>query len=166
MNKSTHRGFTLLEILVSVVILSVLSFAGLNIINSNSPERVITQQAQRFISQIKYLCEKSIVENSLYGIEFMQGAYQVLKYNVDEQWINAPQIAGMMTASINQEIVLEFKKDGLAQQLPKEFKQSPHMYCSNDGSLMPFELNFSYAEQSYSITSKDPWELSGEWLNQ
>ena len=57
-----------------------MTVAGANLINSQSIERVIMNQAKQFETNLQYLCEKAVFEHQAFGIEMQSGGYAVMRY--------------------------------------------------------------------------------------
>lgn len=168
----TSKGFTLLEILLVVVIISIMTAVGANIINSQSIERVVLNQAQKFSDDLTFVCEKAVLENQAFGIEFYTNGYQVLRYQQPE-WL---LIESQSAPQINENIVTDLLLDGLSQELQQELASSdehlPHIICQTDGSFNAFELRFSAAGEIsqntetityYALITQSPWQLNGAW---
>ena len=75
------NGFTLLELLVVIVIISVLfSFLILSI-RTNSPEDLIKEEARRFNQLLQLALEEAVLRNTEYGLSFDANGYQFLSLN-------------------------------------------------------------------------------------
>ncbi|MDH3343165.1 MAG: type II secretion system minor pseudopilin GspH [Gammaproteobacteria bacterium] len=82
---SRANGFTLLELMVVIVIVSILfSFATLTIRRS-SPEDLIKEEAHRLQRLIQLALEEAVLKNTEYGLEFKTGSYRFLNYS-DNAW--------------------------------------------------------------------------------
>ena len=80
---SRAYGFTLLELLIVIVIVSILfSFVSLTI-RSHSPEDLIKEEAHRFNRLIQLALEESVMKNQEYGLELTQNSYRFLTYTND-----------------------------------------------------------------------------------
>jgi len=164
------KGFTLLEIMLVVVIISIMTAVGVNIINSQSIERLIQSQAQQFSDDLSYVCEKAVFENQAFGIQLHVNGYQVLRYQ-QPQWL---RVASQAIPQFNESIVTELLLDGLSQQLEmtSSDEQLPHIICQSDGSFNAFQLRYSAAAESsqstdaktyYALNTQSPWQLDGAW---
>ena len=166
------KGFTLLEILLVVLIVSILTAVGVNIINSQSIERHILNQAQQFSDDLKFLCEKAVLENQAFGIEFHSNGYQALRYQQPDWFLLESQIL----FQVNESLAIDLLLEGLSQNLDEESVPNkthlPHIICQSDGSFNTFELRISAAVQNnesfeaktyYAIKPSSPWQLNGAW---
>ena len=163
----SQSAFTLLEILLVVLIIGIMTVAGANLINSQSIERIIVNHAKQFESDLTFICEKSVLENQSYGIEWLEQGYQVLRYQQPEWMRVETQVQGTLTDGVQAEIRL----DGYPQLIADEAENLPHIVCQSDGSFNGFEVRFFAAQDSnssgkqdhYALSSKTPWELVGAW---
>ncbi|MGJ8662480.1 MAG: pilus assembly FimT family protein [Marinicella sp.] len=165
-------GFTLIEILLVVLIIGIMTAVGANLINSQSIERTILNRAQQFVTDVKYLCEKSVFENHAYGLEWLPNSYQVLRFE-SQLW---QPVELQINAAIPEAITTELLINGLSQNIAAEAENLPHIVCQTDGSFNAFELRFSDASSHqitqqesstfYAISSESPWQLTGAWHQQ
>lgn len=82
---SRVQGFTLLELMIVIVIISILvSFATLTM-RSTSPEDLIKEEAQRLQRLIQLALEEAVMKNTEYALEFSSNSYRFLSYN-DGNW--------------------------------------------------------------------------------
>jgi general secretion pathway protein H len=85
------RGFTLIEILVVIVIMSVLAtFVGLKIGNRALDDRLQTE-SERFEQLMKLAQEESQVKGVPIGVRFTTSGYQFLSFNDKGQWVEYNQ---------------------------------------------------------------------------
>lgn len=155
------QGFTLLEILLVVIIVGIMAATGVNLINSQSIERVIMSQAKAFEQNLTFLCEKSVFENQAIGIELSQFKYQAYRYQRQVwQLIESDDIP-----ELNTEIEVNLLIDGVAQKLTVEGDGSPQIVCQADGAVNAFELRFAARgdENYYAINASTPWALTAQW---
>lgn len=167
-SKSTHslvlirqQGFTLLEMLLVVVIIGIMSVLGVNLVNSQSIERVVLNQAQQVEASLKLLCEQSVFENQAQGLEVLTTGLQVLRYQQPIWQARDFQVPGAWESQV------ELYIDGLSQQLLPEATDEPHIICQTDGSFSQFTLHFfadpATPEVYYVLETAGPWELTGGW---
>jgi general secretion pathway protein H len=80
-----EHGFTLLELLVVIVIVSILFTFTTLAIRSSSPEDRIQTEARRLDRLLQLAQEEAILKGEQYGLEFRPDGYRFLRY-VDYVW--------------------------------------------------------------------------------
>ncbi|GJM05905.1 MAG: hypothetical protein DHS20C09_19010 [marine bacterium B5-7] len=164
-------GFTLIEILLVILIIGIMTAVGANLISSQSIERTILSRAQQFESDLKFICEKAVLENHAYGMEWTEKNYHVLRYQAQSWQLIDNQLNSIIPEAIGIELLI----NGLAQNLKAEIENLPHVVCQSDGSFNAFELRFSDEELRntpaakktyYALSSTSPWQLKGAWHQQ
>ena len=80
-----QNGFTLLELLVVIVIVSILFTYTTLAIRSNSPEDLIKEEAFRLEHLIRLAMEETILRGEEYGLEVYVDGYRFLRL-YDNQW--------------------------------------------------------------------------------
>lgn len=78
--KMKHRGFSLLELLVVIVIISILFTFTTLAIRGTSPEELIQTEAQRLDRLLQLALEEAILKGQEYGLEFSPNSYRFLIY--------------------------------------------------------------------------------------
>ena len=75
------RGFTLIELMVVMVIISVL--IGLAVLSTGfaSTSRELDSEAERLAGLIGVLTDEAVLDNREYGLRLERDAYQVLRYD-------------------------------------------------------------------------------------
>ena len=104
---SRANGFTLLELLVVVVIVSILfSFLMLSI-RSNSPEDLIKEEAHRLNQLLQLALEEAVLRNTEYGLLFNAHGYQFLQLNENNwQTVDADKLLRKRELPLEMEIEL------------------------------------------------------------
>lgn len=82
---SRVNGFTLLELMIVLVIVSILFTFVSFTIRGHSPEESMAEEARRLDSLIQLVLEEAVLKNTEYGLEFKRNSYRFLTYE-DEQW--------------------------------------------------------------------------------
>lgn len=82
---SKHKGFTLLELLVVVVIVAILFSYTTLAIRGDSPEDLIKKEAIRLKLRVELAMDEAILRGEEYAIEIHQNGYLFLRYTRN-QW--------------------------------------------------------------------------------
>ena len=141
-----------------------MSVVAVNLINSQSYERQVMNQAAEIEAELKYLCDKAVFANRAYGIEWTTDSHNVLKYQMGD-WV--VQQASTNQNEQNSQFYVQVLLNGLTQKLPKEAEELPHVICQSDGTMNPFELRWLPMEQNgayYSLKTETPWQVTGAWV--
>ena len=80
MKSKSQQGFSLLELLVVIVIVSILFTFTTLAIRGTSPEELIQTEAQRLDRLLQLASEEAILKGMEYGLEFKTSSYRFLIY--------------------------------------------------------------------------------------
>lgn len=154
----------MLEILLVVFIIGIMTVVGANIINSQSVERTVLNQARSTEQHLIFLCEKAVFDNQALGIEFNQLGYQIFRYR-QPTW---QLLENIDLPPFSEAVDVELLLDGLSQDLPAEPEGLPQIVCQTDGSWNGFELRFSANSQQqatdyFALSTESPWQLTSTW---
>ena len=104
---SLQQGFSLLELLVVIVIISILFTFTTLAIRGTSPEELIQTEAQRLDRLLQLAAEEAILKGMEYGLEFKSNSYRFLVY-AEESWhpLETDKLLRKRTLPENMEIEL------------------------------------------------------------
>lgn len=159
-----YQGFTLMEILIVVVIISIMTLAGVRLLGMDSEEKETSRYIQRFHSKIKLACEQSVFRNRKYGVLFSQDGYSFV-YFTGLDWKPVESNSLLSTDILPHNAKQEIYRQGRQMQLSKDLSEKPQVYCSVDGSYSVFRLVLKVRDLSYQLMTESPWKLTGEWLD-
>ena len=86
MKSKAQQGFSLLELLVVIVIISILFTFTTLAIRGTSPEELIQTEAQRLDRLLQLASEEAILRGMEYGLEFKTSSYRFLIYT-EGSWL-------------------------------------------------------------------------------
>ena len=143
-----QRGFTLLELMVVMVLISII--AGWFFLNTNiaGAERHLRIEADRLQALIYLAAEESILYGREYGLEIAEDGYSFAVLNPDTQIWETPTemrtlrprtLPAGMTLELyleNTDVILETEK---SEESDEELPQ-PQIFVLSSGELTPFEL--------------------------
>ncbi len=171
-SRTSTKGFTLLEILLVVLIISIMTALGSNLINSQSVDRLVMNQAQKFSDDLTFICEKAVLENQTYGLELFENGYQALQFQQTDWVLIESPISPIIKEGVGMELILGGLSENLALEISSEELHDPHIICQTDGSFNAFELRFNVSNDLseskndnayYAISTQTPWQLKGAW---
>lgn len=157
-----QNGFTLLELLVVIVIVSILFTYTTLAIRSNSPEDLIKEEAFRLEHLIRLAMEETILRGEEYGLEVYVDGYRFLRL-YDNQWqplstdkiLHEREFANEIELEMHIEeskIFIDSVLDPLADkeadldEIPEDetkAKVKPQIYLLSSGEIDPeFDIRF------------------------
>ena len=142
------RGFTLIELMVVMVIISVL--IGLAVLSTGfaSTSRELDSEAERLAGLIGVLTDEAVLDNREYGLRLERDAYQVLRYDeAKARWLpvardshRLPEWAELTLELDGQPLVLAGSKGEKEQ---KKGTDQPQLLILSSGELSPFRLRLA-----------------------
>jgi general secretion pathway protein H len=137
---NTQRGFTILEILVVVAVISIITSTILLNTNLSRPNEALKQHTTRVSKTLKLLMQEAILNDVNYALSLIPNGYLVLEFTGEEfvpsedKFLEklANQYSYTDELIINNQIVKIEKKD-------KKEKPDPHILILSSGEMTPFE---------------------------
>ena len=159
MNPSRHhRGFTLIEILVVVIIIgTVMSIAVLSL-NLVDDDRALRQEARKLASLVEVARDEAVFQGREFGIEFMTNSYRFVEYDpLAAQWVEVPFDDLLRLRNLPEDFELELVIDDKRvilnpnpvrlmdadEERPANNNETyaPHVYIFSSGEMTPFGIN-------------------------
>jgi len=167
--RSTHSGFTLIEVMVVVVLIGIIAslvqfnFAG------KRPEDILQQESLRFAAIFEVAAEYGMLNNIELGLIVKKDSYQFLGYD-GTQWTEIPEQDWQANVTLPEEVELTLELDDLPIEEPmlfdadtfkekdeddftllskeeQEKKIIPQVYILSGGDLSPFSVTFRLTEE-------------------
>jgi len=167
--RSTHRGFTLIEVMVVVVLIGIIAslvqfnFAG------KRPEDILQQESLRFAAIFEVAAEYGMLNNIELGLVIKKDSYQFLGYD-GTQWTEIPEQDWQADVTLPEEVEISLELDDLPIEEPmlfdadtfkekdeedfsllskeeQEKKIIPQVYILSGGDLSPFSVTFRLTEE-------------------
>ncbi|MEM7283709.1 MAG: type II secretion system minor pseudopilin GspH [Pseudomonadota bacterium] len=144
----TQRGFTLLELMVVMVLISII--AGWFFLNTNiaGVERHLRLEAERLQALIYMAAEESVLYGREYGLEIAEDGYAFAVLNPDTQiWETPAEMRSLRPRTLpagmslelyleNTDVILQVEE---TEESDEELPQ-PQIFVLSSGELTPFEL--------------------------
>lgn len=157
LTSSRTHGFTLLELLIVIVIISVLfTFVSLTI-RSSSPEEQIKKEAERLHRLVQLALEEAVLKNTEYGLEFKQTSYRFLTFK-DDKWqvVEGDKLFRQRVLPNDMEIELSVEQNdiviGETTETNSSKKAKPQVFLLSSEEITPeFSAHFTLhgVETSY-----------------
>jgi general secretion pathway protein H len=149
-NKS--KGFTLLEVLVVMLLISIiLTIALLNLDTRRSDEEIY-EQARRLTRQIELASQESLIKSWELGLLIQSDYYQFFRFDEQEWKPVQHDILGKYQIPDNMEMLLTL--EGLSENLQKDTnKATPQIMLLSSGEHTPFEITFRSITDYDSVVS-------------
>ena len=150
-SNNRQRGFTLIEIIVVILIISVaITVATISI--GNPQVKRMKQNSERVASLIQLVKEQAIFNSQDYALSIWGSGYAF--YTLDEAGWSAVNDDRIFRAR-NLPDGLEFNLhlDGVKVVLEREDKKKPQIFITSDGEISPFQLDITDLEEwTYQIS--------------
>ena len=153
-------GFTLVELLVSIVIIGiVLSIAVLSLSLVDN-DREIRREAQRLMAIIDIAKDDAVLQGREFGIEFTVSGYRFVEYDpFSTTWLEVPGDDLLRLRALPEDVeldlFLEEKQVSLEEEPAELFAEddsdpsptarnyAPHVMILSSGDMTPFELHIN-----------------------
>ena len=138
------RGFTLLELLASMVIISILISLAVLSIGDPRPQR-LKLAAEQLQAVTKLAQDQALFNAEELGIAFWKSGYRFVRLDRD-QWLTVGDNDALRPRDLPTDVNCSLYLDGLQSRLPpkpipdKTPKFAPQVFLTSSGELTPFEL--------------------------
>jgi general secretion pathway protein H len=174
-----ENGFTLLELLVVIVIVSILFTFTTLAIRSSSPEDLIQTEAQRLDRLLQLAQEEAILKGEQFGLEFKPDGYRFMRY-VDYVWqpMENDRQLRQRKLPLDMKIEVEIEQVEILLETDKQTSQSddsneekdkekikPQVFLLSSGEITPeFSARFVIPgiETSYIVSANAEGEHKAE----
>lgn len=149
---NSQRGFTILEILVVVAVISIITSTILLNTNLNRPQELLKKHTTRVAKTLKLLMQEAILNDSNYALSLAPGGYVVLVFN-GEGWLPSDDkflLSLSSQYSFRDELII----DNQIVKIEKKEKPDPHILILSSGEMTPFEWHIADPENEMSAVIK------------
>lgn len=166
-----ERGFTLIEILVTLVIVSIILSIAVMSLNLVSDDREIRTEVRRLMSLLEVAQDDAVLQGRDFGIEFLLGGYRFVEYDAyTGQWhdifaadvLRPRKIPDEMEISLyleDKRVLLDKNALGLGEEdqanSTAEIKNyAPHLLIFSSGDMTPFEVSIRRETDQLAVALK------------
>ncbi|RWU12969.1 type II secretion system protein GspH [Pseudidiomarina gelatinasegens] len=188
MNRGVSKGFTLVEVMVTIAVIAMLAVTVSFVVPDNRDDN-LEEDARVLYERIKYAREYALVRNAVLGLRIDQGnSYRFLQFT-DGRWQTVNH-RGLRRTELDETVLLDVQAADLelleqddtdinavfdiedderdADDSQTKSEPTPQLFIFGSGDLPPFELTLSdtglFADgaggASWTITSTDGIEIS------
>jgi len=144
--KKYQRGFTLIEILIVLVIISIISTMILLRFDVHSARpRTVDDVVQHLSMVIGYLQEQAVLQPAVLGLKMNVHGYQVMHFSTDGQWQASSGRGPWHAYEYSEQIVLQIEGEGTVLG-------APDIILYSSGEITPFTLHITTDENTFRQT--------------
>jgi general secretion pathway protein H len=136
------RGFTLLELMVVVVIISIM-IAAATITLQRNPRDLLVDNGDRFRALVSLARDEAVFGSRTMGIGFSGNGYAFFQMDDAAKWLR-PESRQYRQRLLPQRVTLEVFREGVSIALPEEEIKKPDIVILSSGEMTPFDIEFSY----------------------
>lgn len=152
-----HRGFTLLEVLIVVMIIAAVSGGMIMALSAGGPESMLHREAMRFRVAMEMATDRAMLTNEELGLRVTEEGYDFVRWQGTE-WQQVKNSKPLEPYTIDENIALKLELEGLPWEEDSLF-ESDGLFANafedddDEKAIKPQVFIFSYGEFSdFSLT--------------
>lgn len=142
-----QRGFTLLELMIVVVIISIMLAAAMLSMSFSSMDRVLKEEGRRLSALLSYARQEAILQTRDLGFRVEDNGYRFLALNtITGQWTSADFDEALRSRNFPADIEASLWIEGAAfdigvsEEEEENAQNLPQVFILSSGEVSPFEL--------------------------
>lgn len=143
MKRVAARGFTLIEVLVTVVIVAVMASVLVLSVGVGDQEQWLRRESERLQARIDYACERAELTGREIGMHLRLGGYAFSSLS-GETWQFISNDKALMPAVLPEAVHLGLE----AVELTESFIEKPQFLCLASGEATPMQLDLDGGAQA------------------
>jgi general secretion pathway protein H len=145
--KSQHqRGFTLIEVLVVIVIISIIATGSLVAFGDFGASRKAIVFAEQFSSYLKLVRQRAILEMNTLGINVTKEGYETFRFEQGKVWQAMPKNSLFHWQSFPAKVVVTL------HSTIKNNTRTPDIIIQSSGDMSEFTLDFGTLAEPNKVT--------------
>jgi general secretion pathway protein H len=161
-NNFRQRGFTLLEVMVTMVLIGIIaSFAVLSLRGSSETER-LAEEARRLAALLELNHQEAILRGEQRGVHFTEQGYAFVSL-VGKEWLPAADSSLLREHQLPAEFTLTLWVQNRRVQFEDHSTATPQVLLLSSGEATDFRVVFSIGERAdphYSVSGDITGKLS------
>jgi general secretion pathway protein H len=175
-----QQGFTLLELLLVIVIVSIVSAAVVITMNPDNTHRELEKEARRLTQVLRQLADESLFQGQEFGVRFQEEEYAFFIWDREtNQWQGYEQAPVFRSYTLPEPFVMLFEAEDISYSLKKKKNtredsqesfsteetetSPPNAWFLSSGEITPFSISmFSEgdSERRYLISANAVGEIT------
>ena len=156
------QGFTLIEILVVVFIISIVVLAVTLTVGNTRGGRVVKQEAGHLQRYLQLVAQTAMIEQMDLGVGVWSSGYAVWRYDyTNKKWLLLTGDRALKEYELPEPLQLTLKLDHLSQTVPNTVQgvSVPQIGFSATGSVTPAIVTLSQDEIHYEVDVANNGEI-------
>jgi general secretion pathway protein H len=139
---SISSGFTLLEVLVTVVLIGIIASFAVLAVRGNDPHDRLAREAQRLHARLELEQQEAMLRGELRGVLFTRTGYAFLVETQEDEWAvpldsSLPQ-SYTLSRGVEMALSVDERRVVLAETAGQPLR--PQVLLPASGELMPFQV--------------------------
>lgn len=140
--KTLSRGFTLIEIMVVMLIVSIM-IAVVSVTLRRDYQDLVDDEMKRFQTLVTLAKDEAVFRARSLAIGFQKNSYVFMVYTDNAKW-KALEDDQLRQYKMPKNIELDILRDGLPLKYIEKKADKPQVFLFSTGEITPFEIGIAY----------------------